>query len=162
MRFKPEKNQHASTVVPSGVMLEIEVGIRKQTWQRARRYPAYLWSLRWVYAVKKTRRLVYAVYPPPPIHHWLYILSWDKRFSSIFQEKPFNKLVHHGDLAWKLESVFWRWDDWWWSVISALPCKFLTEFFLSTNLVLSIKCTDYKAGTVLHYCKGTLDSVNLQ
>ena len=34
------------------------------------RYPAYL-SLRWVYAVKKTRRLVYAVYPRiPPIHHW--------------------------------------------------------------------------------------------
>jgi len=27
-------------------------------------YPAYLWSLRWVYAVKKTRRLVYGVYPP--------------------------------------------------------------------------------------------------
>jgi len=31
-------------------------------------YPAYLWSLRWVYAVKKTRKLVYGVYPciPPP------------------------------------------------------------------------------------------------
>jgi len=45
----------------------------KRVWQRAWRYPAYLWSLRWVYAVKKTRRLVYAVYPriPPPIHHWL-------------------------------------------------------------------------------------------
>jgi len=27
-------------------------------------YPACLWSLRWVYAVKKTRRLVYGVYPP--------------------------------------------------------------------------------------------------
>jgi len=26
-------------------------------------YPAYLWSLRWVYAVKKTQRLVYGVYP---------------------------------------------------------------------------------------------------
>jgi len=26
-------------------------------------YPAYLWSLRRVYAVKKTRRLVYGVYP---------------------------------------------------------------------------------------------------
>ena len=29
-------------------------------------YPAYLWSLRWVYAVKKTRRLVYGVYPRIP------------------------------------------------------------------------------------------------
>jgi len=41
---------------------------------RAWRYPAYLWSLRWVYAVKKTRRLVYGVYPRiPPIHHWSYM-----------------------------------------------------------------------------------------
>jgi len=38
----------------SGVLLKMEVGIRKQAWQRAWRYPAYLWSLRWVYAVKKT------------------------------------------------------------------------------------------------------------
>jgi len=42
------------------------VGIRKGAWRRAWRYPAYLWSLRWVYAVKKTRRLVYAVYPRIP------------------------------------------------------------------------------------------------
>jgi len=34
--------------------------------QRAWRYPASLWSLRWVYAVKKPRRLVYAVYPRIP------------------------------------------------------------------------------------------------
>jgi len=46
----------------------MEVGIRKRAWQRAWRFRAYLWSLRWVYAVKKTRRLVYAVYPS--IHHW--------------------------------------------------------------------------------------------
>ena len=44
----------------------MEVGIRKVAWRRAWRYPAYLWSLRWVYAVKKTRRLVYAVYPRIP------------------------------------------------------------------------------------------------
>ena len=47
----------------------MEVGIHKRAWQRDWRYPAYLWSLRWVCAVKqKTRRLVYAVYPriPPP------------------------------------------------------------------------------------------------
>ena len=31
----------------------MEVGIRKGAWQRAWMYPAYLWSLRWVYAVKK-------------------------------------------------------------------------------------------------------------
>jgi len=57
--------------VASGVLLKMEVDIRKRAWQRAWRYPAYLWSLRWVYAVKKTRRLVYGVYPritPPPIH----------------------------------------------------------------------------------------------
>jgi len=42
-------------------------------------YPAYLWSLRWVYAVKKTRRLVYGVYPP--IHHWLLgNLNWNSGF----------------------------------------------------------------------------------
>jgi len=54
--------------IRSGVMLEMEVGrpIRKRAWQRAWRYPAYLWSLRWVYAIKKTRRLVYAVYPHIP------------------------------------------------------------------------------------------------
>ena len=33
---------------------DLEVGIRKRASQRAWRYPAYLWSLRWVYAVKKT------------------------------------------------------------------------------------------------------------
>ena len=37
----------------SGVVLKMEVGIRKGAWQRDWRYPAYLWSLRWVYAVKK-------------------------------------------------------------------------------------------------------------
>ena len=37
----------------SGVLLKMEVGICKGAWQRAWRYPAYLWSLRWVYAVKK-------------------------------------------------------------------------------------------------------------
>ena len=45
----------------------MEVGIRKRVWQRAWRYPAYLWSLRWVYAVKKRevgiRRI--PAYPPP-------------------------------------------------------------------------------------------------
>jgi len=40
--------------IDSGVLLKMEVGIRKGAWQRDWRYPAYLWSLRWVYAVKKT------------------------------------------------------------------------------------------------------------
>ena len=42
------------TVACSGVLLKMEVGIRKRARQRDWRYPAYLWSLRWVYAVKKT------------------------------------------------------------------------------------------------------------
>ena len=60
----------------SGVLLKMEVGIRKGAWQRAWRYPAYLWSLRWVYAVKKTRRLVYGVYPRIPPNIPLVALCW--------------------------------------------------------------------------------------
>ena len=41
----------------SVVLLKMEVGIRKRAWQRDWRYPAYLWSLRWVYAVKRTREV---------------------------------------------------------------------------------------------------------
>jgi len=46
----------------------MEVGIRKGAWRRVWRYPAYLWSLRWVYAVQKTpevgiRRI--PAYTPP-------------------------------------------------------------------------------------------------
>jgi len=53
----------------SGVLLKMEVGIPKGAWRRAWRYPAYLWSLRWVYVVKKTRRLVYGVFPRiPPLY----------------------------------------------------------------------------------------------
>jgi len=67
------------TTVCSGVLLKMEVGIRKRARQRDWRYPTYLWSLRWVYAVKKPQRLVYAVYPripPPPIHHWLCVICF--------------------------------------------------------------------------------------
>ena len=39
--------------MPNGVLLKMEVGIRKGAWRRAWRYTAYLWSLRWAYAVKK-------------------------------------------------------------------------------------------------------------
>ena len=55
-----------TSVVISGVLLKMEMGIRKGAWWRAWRYPVYLWSLRWVYAVKKTRRLVYGIYPRMP------------------------------------------------------------------------------------------------
>jgi len=68
----------------NGVLLKMEVGIRKGAWRRVWRYPAYLWSLRWIYAVQKTRRLVYGVYPRiPPIHHWggpfddCGVVNWD-------------------------------------------------------------------------------------
>jgi len=52
----------------SGALLKMELGICKGAWWRAWRYPAYLWSLRWVYAVKKTpevgvRRI--PAYTPP-------------------------------------------------------------------------------------------------
>ena len=43
-----------SLLTSSGVLLKMEVGIRKRVWQTAWRYRAYLSSLRWVYAVKKT------------------------------------------------------------------------------------------------------------
>jgi len=42
------------SIMTSGVLLKMEVGRRKGVWRRAWRYPAYLWSLRWVNTVKKT------------------------------------------------------------------------------------------------------------
>ena len=63
------------SVIISGVLLKMKVGIRKGAWRRAWRYPAYLWSLRWVYAVKKTRRLVYSVYPCIPPNTPLVIID---------------------------------------------------------------------------------------
>jgi len=63
------------SVIISGVLLKMKVGIRKGAWRRAWRYPAYLWSLRWVYAVKKTRRLVYSVYPRIPPNTPLVIID---------------------------------------------------------------------------------------
>jgi len=58
----------------SGVLLKMEVGIRKGVWRRAWRYPAYLWSLRWVYSVKKPGGW-YTAYTRvySPIHHCPYI-----------------------------------------------------------------------------------------
>jgi len=52
--WKLKKAERLSGAMPSGVLLQMEVGIRKGAWRRAWRYLAYLWSLRWVYAVKKT------------------------------------------------------------------------------------------------------------
>ena len=62
--------------MPNGVLLKMEVGIRKGAWRRVWRYTAYLWSLRWAYAVKKTRRLVYAVYPRIPPNTPLDMPPW--------------------------------------------------------------------------------------
>jgi len=52
----------------------MEVGISKGAWQTAWRYPAYLWSLRWVYADKKNPEVGIRRIPAytSPIHHWLY------------------------------------------------------------------------------------------
>ena len=58
----------------SGVSLKMKVGIRKRGWRRAWRYPAYLWSLRWVYAVKKPEvASIRRIHAYTPIHHWAYI-----------------------------------------------------------------------------------------
>jgi len=66
--------------ISSGVLLKIEVGIRKWVWQRAWRYCAHthLWSLRWVYAVKKNPGGWYTAYTRvyPPIHHCRLVLEW--------------------------------------------------------------------------------------
>jgi len=53
-------------------------------------YPAYLWSLRWVYAVNKTRRLVYGVYPRIPPNTPLIITEMRKTL--IIRKKSVNKL----------------------------------------------------------------------
>jgi len=74
----PLKSSHTD----SGVLLKMEVGIRKGAWQRAWRYPAYLWSLRWVYAVKRNPEV--GIRRIPPIHHciWtgapLFVFLWAK------------------------------------------------------------------------------------
>jgi len=64
---------HVTNPATSGVLLKMEVGIRKGAWQRAWRYPAYLWLLRWVYAVKKNPEVGIRLIPAytPPIHHCL-------------------------------------------------------------------------------------------
>ena len=77
--FLANKRVHYAFDTGSGVLLQMEVGIRKGAWQRARRYPAYLWSLRWVYAVKKPRRLVYAVYPRIPPQYTTGHRAYSKR-----------------------------------------------------------------------------------
>jgi len=56
MHFFPQSSSSFRSTC-SGVLLKMEVGIRKRAWQRDWRYPAYLWSMRWVYAVKRTREV---------------------------------------------------------------------------------------------------------
>ena len=80
-------------VLPSGVFLKMEVGIRKGAWQRAWRYPAYLWSLRWVYAVKKTRRFVYGIYRRIPPNTPLVLLIWYRLTWVVLHKGPLNGCV---------------------------------------------------------------------
>ena len=61
----------AHCTIGSGVLLKMEVGIRKGAWQRAWRYPAYLWP--WgEYTLSKKTGGWYTPYTRvyPPIHHW--------------------------------------------------------------------------------------------
>jgi len=60
----PTRSHQSSGPISSVVLLKLEVGIRKRAWQRDWRYPAYLWSLRWVYAVKRTREVGIPAYTP--------------------------------------------------------------------------------------------------
>jgi len=89
----------------SGVLLKIKVGIRKGAWRRSRRYPVYLWSLRWVYAVKKTRRLVYGVYPriPPPQYTTAYV-DVSVYYKSVF----YSKRVPVDGLIWFWQGGFFQ------------------------------------------------------
>ena len=72
-------------IMSSGVLLKMEVGIRKDAWQRAWKYPAYLWLLRWVYAVKKTPEFGIRhipAYPPQYTtdyeHCYFRLLNWER------------------------------------------------------------------------------------
>jgi len=89
----------------------MEVGIRKGAWRRAWRYPAYLWSLRWVYAVKKPRRLVYGVYPriPPPIHHCT--IPFTNKAGVIRNLEPQNCTPNFSPVAYPILLIFSEFED---------------------------------------------------
>ena len=103
----------------------MEVGIRKQAWQRAWRYPAYLWSLRWVYAVKKTRRLVYAVYPriPPPQYTIINNTNWNPDRWSFVRPAPVCVLI-----VLEVLTAFFR----------AFNCRILYGVYLPTVILTVI------------------------
>jgi len=77
-------------VLPSGVLLKMEVGIRKRVWQRAWRYRAYLWSLRWVYAIKKTLEIgIWRIPPNTP----LFLPFWYRLTRVVPEKGPLNGCV---------------------------------------------------------------------
>ena len=74
----------------SGVLLKMEVGIRKRVWQRAWRYRAYLWSLRWVYAIKKTPEVGIRRIPP---NAPLFLPFWYRLTRVVLEKGPLNGCV---------------------------------------------------------------------
>jgi len=85
-------NCHATVLqkllIRSGVLLKLEVGIRKRAWQRAWRYPAIYDHWGEYTLSKKPRKLVYAIYPRIPPNTPLLIrqvltksMVWSWRFS---------------------------------------------------------------------------------
>jgi len=68
--FHETRSCETQLLVTSGVLLKLEVGIRKRAWQRAWRYPAYLWSEVSI-CCQKNPGGWYMPYTRvyPPIHH---------------------------------------------------------------------------------------------
>ena len=126
--------------VVSGVLLKMEVGIRKGAWRRAWRYPTYLWSLRWVYAVKKPRRLVYAVYPriPPPSTPLRVNCQIPSHGSPHFQQFTQFSPVSLLQTSLHRNSSF---VHPWWYLISAMDHRKCHASAYSTSLLLSTLLT---------------------
>ena len=122
-------------IVPScsGVLLKMEVGIRRRAWQRAWRYPAYLWSLRWVYAVKKNPEVGIRRIPAytPPIHHCLHVPPSRRHWVDIWW---ILRVYPHPTLgAWPqaMESVFSFSKHW-------IATSFLSPVYVRCSLLIAV------------------------